>query len=88
MSDQINAVFNSLLQYNEGWRKIAATMISPIRHTLKSYYGLNMTRDNEYEVEAEVWKASQAGGFSYKEAVRLQDKLAKKFASLNKPKEL
>jgi hypothetical protein len=80
----IEEAFNRLMLTQDGWRKIAAVMISPIRHQLKDLYALDMTKEQEVIVEAEVYKASimkDAGiaTFGYKEAVRLQDKLVKEF---------
>ena len=82
--DKIEEAFNRLMKTQDGWRKIAAVMISPIRHKLKDLYALDMTKEQEVIVEAEVYKASimeDAGisVFGYKEAVRLQDKLVDEF---------
>jgi len=82
---EVEEVFKRLMQSPDGWRKIAAIMISPIRHKLKDLYALDMTKEQEVIVEAEVYKASimkDAGlsTFGYKEATKLQDKLVKEFA--------
>jgi hypothetical protein len=81
---EVEEVFKRLMQSPDGWRKVAAIMISPIRHKLKDLYAVDMTKEQEVIVESEVYRASimkEAGveTFGYKEAIRLQDKLVKEF---------
>ena len=82
--EHIEEVFNKLMQTQDGWRKIVAVMLSPIRNKLRELYALEMSKEQEVIVEVEVYKASvmkDAGlsTFGYKEAVALQDKLVDEF---------
>ena len=78
-------IFKQLIVEPDGWRVLAAIMIPPIRMALKALYAVEMTKDQEMAVEAELYKAhvmrksSMNMEFGYREAVKLQDKLIQEF---------
>ena len=77
--DKFNELFDRLVKSPEGWRKVAACLVNPIRLQLKDLYEISLTKDQELYIEAAVYEASLAD-FKYKDAVRLQDKLVKEFS--------
>lgn len=61
-----------------GIKKIAYCLINPIRMQLLAY-GKKLTKEQEYEIEAEVQAASLKDNFSYREIIKLQDRLIDRF---------
>jgi hypothetical protein len=76
-----DVVFNKLMNTPEGWRKVASCMVNPIRLKLKDLYAYEMTKEQEYIIYAEVYKAHllRAATFNYKEALRMEDRLVGEF---------
>jgi len=78
----IDEAFSRLMSAEDGYKKVAACMIPPIRRVLKQAYDLEMTKDQECRVEAEVYTRSVLGlssSFDYREAVKLQEELISQF---------
>ena len=68
----------SLLKSRNGVKKVAASMINPIRLALKELYRKDLTKNQEAIVEASVEEMC-ARPTTYKELVKLKDKLVSEF---------
>lgn len=73
----IDDVLKSLAQTPDGYRKIAASMINPIREKLKAH-GKTLSKEQETLIEV-FCKELCSRPFNYKDAIVLQDRLVNDF---------
>jgi hypothetical protein len=73
----IDEVIQRIMQTPDGYRKIAASMINPIREKLK-FYGKTLSKEQEVLIEV-FCKELCAKPFNYRDAIILQDKLVNDF---------